>query len=244
MSTKLDIEARKIGLHISEQKTKTMSIGSHGSSVPIIIQNQQVEEVERFTYLGSIISKDGEVMADVSYRIGKASAVFQKLRQVWKSTNIDTSLKLQLYETIVIPTAIYACETWKITAKIAQKLNVFHSRCLRRILKIRYSDHITNEEVLLRSHSKRLQDVVMERRLRLAGHILRLPNQRHSKSALRWTPRDGRRKVGRPRKTWRRTLQEDLQVLGIKWCDMEEAASDRILWRRLVAQCALLHGRS
>jgi len=45
-------------------------------------------------------------------------------------------------------------------------------------------DHITSEEVLKAAGSTRLQDLVPERRFRLEGHIVRLPDHRHSKTAI------------------------------------------------------------
>ena len=65
-------------------------------------------------------------------------------------------IKLQLYNTIVLPTALYASETWKSTAAISKKFDVFHQRCLQKILKISYLDHITNDEVIRRAQSRRL----------------------------------------------------------------------------------------
>jgi len=118
--------------------------------------------------------------------------------------------KIWLYNVIVLSVATYARDTWKMTVNIAQELNVFHQQCLRKLLHISYLDHITNEEVPKRAGSTKLQDTVTERRFRLAGHILRLPSHRHSNIAMRWTPVGGTRKRGRPKKTWRRTLQEDL----------------------------------
>jgi len=43
-----------------------------------------------------------------------------------------------------------------------------------------------------------LQVIVGERRFRLAGHVLRLPDHRHSKTAMRWTPARGTCRRGRP----------------------------------------------
>ena len=151
---------------------------------------------------------------------------------------LSVSLKLQLYNTSVLPTAIYASETWKNTSIIAKKLNTFNQRCLRRILGVTYRDHITNEEILRRSGAKRLQDIVTERRVRLAGHVLRLPDHRHSKIALRWTPPEGKRKRGRPKKTWRSTMRNDLKEIGISWEEAEEIAANRQQWRKLAAQCS------
>jgi len=62
-------------------------------------------------------------------------------------------------------------------------------------------DHITNEEILLWANSRKLSDIVTERRFRMAGHILRLPDHRAAKVAISWNPVDGRREIGRPKKT-------------------------------------------
>jgi len=150
-----------------------------------------------------------DVCTDVNCRLGKAAAVFQRMRSIWASSVISTSTKIWLCNVIVLFVATYARDTWKMTAKIAQKLNVFHRRCLRKLLHISYLDHITNEEVPKRAGWTKLQDIVTERRIHLAGHILRLPSHRHSNIAMRWTPVWGTRKRGRPKKTWRRTFQED-----------------------------------
>jgi len=60
--------------------------------------------------------------------------------------------------------------------------------CLRKlhVLHITYLEHITHEEVLKKAGSTRLKDIVAECRFRLAGHILRLPDHRHFKTATRW----------------------------------------------------------
>jgi len=44
----------------------------------------------------------------------------------------------------------------------AQKLNVFHQQCLREILGITFREHVTNEELLLRTASRRSADIVEE----------------------------------------------------------------------------------
>ena len=119
-------------------------------------------------------------------------------------------IKLQLYNTIVLPTSPYASETWKSTAAISKKLDVFHKRCLQTILKISYLDHITNDEVIRRVQSRRLQDIVTERRVKFAGHILRMSEDGPAKVAMKWQPLLGKRKRGRTKITWRRTFKKDL----------------------------------
>ena len=133
-----------------------------------------------------------------------------------------SSLKLQLYQSIVVPTAQYASETWKATEKIMKKVDVFHNRCLRRILGVNWSDYISNEEILNRTEQKVMRDIVAERRLRLAGHVFRLPEERPANFSMTWVPYGGKRKRGRPKKTWRATLKDDLKALNISWDEAEE----------------------
>ncbi|KAI8489012.1 hypothetical protein Bbelb_332360 [Branchiostoma belcheri] len=107
----------------------------------------------------------------------------------------------------------------------------------RRILKVRWQDHITNEEILRRAKTQPLGDIITGKRVQLAGHILRLSSQRHSKTAMTWVPPGGRRKRGRPKNTWRITFKEDLKRANIAWEEAEEAAATRPRWK-LAAQCA------
>ena len=130
------------------------------------------------------------------------------------------------------------------TNKIKKMIDVFHLRCLRSILGISWRDHITNDEVMARSEQMALQDTVATRRRRFVGHILRLPTTRPVSLALEWIPEDGRRRVGRPRRTWQDTLKEDLDTQGVDWSDARDTADDRARWRQLVAQCSAQNGRN
>jgi len=66
MTTKLEEQSAQVGLNISQEKTKVMGIIQHPSSQPIAVTQGNIEYVERFTYLGSVISRDGDVEADIN----------------------------------------------------------------------------------------------------------------------------------------------------------------------------------
>ena len=70
--------------------------------------------------------------------------------------------------------------------------------------------------------------------IRFAGHVMRMAPERPARRAIEWTPADGRRKRGRPRKTWRSTLREDLQARRVGWSKKETMAADRVRWRNLL----------
>ena len=116
----------------------------------------------------------------------------RRLRPVWRSKDISKSTKIHLYTSIVIPSAIYASETWRTTDKTNRMLNVFNRRCLRDIMGVSWRDHMTNEELLLRAGVGDLQDIVTTRRRRFIEHVLRLPTSRPASLVIDWTQSRGR----------------------------------------------------
>ena len=90
---------------------------------PLKVNHQDIEQVNRFTYLGSVLTDDGDVTNDVNCRLGKATAVFQRMGPIWSSSVISSGTKIWLYKAIVLSVATYVCDRWKITAEVTQKLN-------------------------------------------------------------------------------------------------------------------------
>jgi len=71
---------RKEGLAVSIEKTKGRVVND-GDVAPVQVEgDEEFEKVKHFTYLGSIMSDNGEVMEDVKSRIAKASRVFNCLK--------------------------------------------------------------------------------------------------------------------------------------------------------------------
>jgi len=136
MTTKFEEQSAQVGLNISREKTKVMGIAQRPSTQPIAIAQGNIEYVERFIYLGSVISRDGDVEADINTPLAKAAAVFRRLDNVWRSSTLSLKIKLDLCTSLIVSTAIYASETWKSTARIRQQLDVFHHRNLWKILGI------------------------------------------------------------------------------------------------------------
>ena len=129
--------------------------------------------------------------------------------RIWSSHSINSTIKFRLYASIVLSAALHACETWKSTASICI-LDVFHRRCIRKILGLSWQDRVTNEELMRRSWMQALSETVTTRRLRLAGHVLRSPDVRPACVAMTWIPEAGRRTSGQPQMTWRASFMEDL----------------------------------
>jgi len=161
--------------------------------------------------------------------LAKAAAVFRRLGNVRRSSTLSLKIKLDLYTSLIVSTAIYASETWKSTAKIRQQLDVFHQRNLRKILGITWKDHVTNMEVLSRTRQQRLQDIVAE--TTSDGRPYHQDaTWTTSQSHHVMTPRGSGRRRGRPTKTWRSTFIEDLVDRAVDWNSVRAMATNRSRW--------------
>ena len=97
---------------------------------------QKLKVVDKFTYLGSTLSTAVHIDDEVTARIAKASVAFGRLRaNVWERNGIKLDTKLKVYKAVVLPTLLYACETWTVYQRHAKRLNHFHLSCLRKLLK-------------------------------------------------------------------------------------------------------------
>lgn len=126
--------ARDVGLIINIAKTKLMRINpptqTRSSVQALRVGDEVIEEVDKFVYLGSVISKDGGADEDVQNRIRLASAAFGSLRQVWTSPRLSRRFKLKIFNSNVKSVLLYACETWKVTQILTQRIQVFINKCL------------------------------------------------------------------------------------------------------------------
>ena len=93
---------------------------------------------------------------------------------------------------------------------------------------------MSNEEVRRIAGVQLVSTQIRLRRWKYIGHILRMDSDDNQRVALRWTPAAGKRKRGRPKETWRRTVERERQTLGFSsWEATAAAAQDRHHWREL-----------
>ena len=75
-----------LGLLINVDKTKVMA--SDGILCRLLIQNEQLEQVDTFPYLGSLITENVECTTEFRTRLNKRQAIGASLQQIWKSHSI------------------------------------------------------------------------------------------------------------------------------------------------------------
>ena len=77
------------------------------------MKGQRLQVVDKFTYHGSTLSRIVHIDDEVNARIAKVSAAFGPLRgSIWDQSGIRLDTKLKVYRSVVLPTLLYACETF------------------------------------------------------------------------------------------------------------------------------------
>jgi hypothetical protein len=66
---------------------------------------------------------------------------------------------------------------------------------------------------------------------RWIGHTIRKPTESIEKLVLDWNPQ-GTGRCGRPKKTWKMTIEDEAIEAGKTWSEVKRLAVDRTRWRR------------
>ena len=108
-------------------------------------------------------------------------------------------------------------------------------RCYRKILRISYKDHVTNEEVLAKIKQaigphEDLLTTVKRRKLQWYGHVCHSSGL--AKPILQGTVKGGRRQ-GRQRKRWEDNISE---WTGLEFAKSQRAVGNREKWKKLVVK--------
>ena len=231
----------RVGLQVNTKKSKVMSVSPTTQQV-ISINGEELENVSTFTYLGSEINCEESSTADINCRIGKARSTFTMMRAIWASNQYSRGTKLRLYKSNVLSVLLYGAECWKVNKRDGDRLNAFHNRCLRRILKIFWPRIVTNVELHRQAGMPSATSMIRARRWEWIGHVLRKESSDDKRIALSWSP-PGKRSRGRPKDTWRRMVEKERIEFGwSSWADVQ-LAKDRTEWRSFVrALCATGRG--
>ena len=169
---------------------------------------------------------------EINARIAKASAAFGRLRGcVWDRSGIRLDTKLKVYKVVMLPTLLYACETWTVYQRHAKRLNHFHTSCPRKPLKIKWQDRIPDTEVLKRGGMLRVH-TLLKLQLRWTCHVTRMHEEHLPKKLLYGELEMGKRSHGGSKKRYKDTLKASLKDFSIPTESWKPIAKYRGLIRR------------
>ncbi|XP_046962200.1 uncharacterized protein LOC124531734 [Vanessa cardui] len=215
---------------------KTVILAQGCLEQPVILLNgEPLQVVNKFCYLGSQLSSNLSLDAEIDSRIGKAASTFGRLRsRAWDNRHLTVKTKMLVYQSCVLSTLLYGAETWTTYAKQERRLNTFHLRCLRNILGITWKDRVTNESVLGEAQLPSITAILKKKRLRWLGHVHRMEHIRLPRQILLGQVADAKRSVGRPMLRYKDCAKRDMVAFNIPSSRWEELAEDRAKWRRLI----------
>ena len=220
-------------------KTKVMLMSREAKEINIKIEDTKLEQISQFQYLGSTLTSDNNSKPEIYRRCNLASAAFGKLAKIWRDKNINQHTKWRLFNALVLPVAMYGCETWTINQACMKKLAAFEMICIRKVLNIKWQDKITNEEVIrkanLPSNWLSICAKIKQRQAQWYGHVLRMEETRMPKQALLEASikrPNQKQRVGNPGTKWEKSILKQMNI-----ANREEAniiANDRENWRNVI----------
>ena len=98
----------------------------------------------------------------------------------YQSAETNMNIKIRLLDALVLPVALYGCETWARTQNEDTRIAAFEMKCLRRILDIKWEDKVSNEKIRAKINQRLSKDrpnILSRVKIRQAvwfGHVTRM----------------------------------------------------------------------
>jgi hypothetical protein len=141
------------------------------------------------------------------------------MHNLLSSKLLSKNLKIKIYRTLNLSVVLYGCVTWSLTLREERRLRVSENRVLRKVFGPK-RDEVTGEWRKLHKEeqndlyfSPKIVRVVKSRRIRFAGHVARMGEEKGVHRLLVGKP-EGKRPLGRPRRRWENNIKIDIQDVG------------------------------
>ena len=208
----------------------------------LISNNVPIKNVERFTYLGSVLNARGNADDDVQRRIALASAAFGRLSQrVFLNKDLRSATKVAVYRSVCLSILLYTSECWIVYRRHLRCIERFHTQCLQRILGLRWWHMVPHVDIRRRAGIDSIETIIVERHLRWAGHVRRMPENRLPRRIYYGELAGGRRHVGGPKKRHKDNLAAWLRAGNVDPGSFEQLSGDRQTWKTTCIEAIATH---
>ncbi|CAG9835839.1 unnamed protein product [Diabrotica balteata] len=201
--------------------TKWMVVGKINIDQGLISLNgEEIERVNHFKYLGSWLNVNCDSDEEIITRIEISRKAFMTWKPVLCNANLSMNIRKKVLKCYVWSILLYDCETWTLKTTILNK----------RILKISWVSHTSNEDVRQMINSERLLiNTIKRRKTEYFGHIIRGPKY-HLLRLIIQGKVEGKKWIRRKKLSWLRNIRQ--------WCGstVEELfrAADRERFQEIV----------
>ena len=173
-----------------------------GGAADISVHGEGSEQVNVYTYFGTVICRSSGINEEISNRLDKAATAFGSMYKIWKSTNMSLKTKLSLYNSNVVSIVLYGSECWPMTVVNTKRIDAFDSKCLRRIMGVNCEDEVNNSKIREPTKHVELSTKIKRRRLQWFGHVCRMESNKIECAVLFDNHTVVKRNKGRSKETW------------------------------------------
>ena len=167
---KVKEESEKVGLKLNIQKTKIMA------SSPITswqIDEETMETVADFIFLGSKITADGDCSHEIKRQLLLGRKVVTNLDSILKSRDITLPTKVHLVKAMIFPVVMYGCESWTVKKAERQIIDAFELWCWRRLLRVPWTARKSSQFILKEiSPGCSLEGLMLKLKLQYFRHLM------------------------------------------------------------------------
>jgi hypothetical protein len=110
-----------------------------GTLNKFILDGTEVEIVNSYTILGTIITRDGYDHKEINIRLSMGRLAMTKLEKIMKDRAV-TVTKIKIAETIIFPIVTYGSESWTVRKKDRKKIDAFELWTWRKILRVPWTE--------------------------------------------------------------------------------------------------------
>ncbi len=215
-----------------------------------VVKRERKVEDEAWRNVIKLGSKLGD-KEDIKRR--KELATIAMNNDIWRKKKLTKlTTRIKLYETLVQSILLYNAGTWGMSKTDEKNIDSFHRKQLRQVLGIKWPHKIKNEKLYEKTKTQPLSKTITERRWKLLGHIMRLPEECPARRAMQYyfEKRTCKKFPGRKRTTIITTINRDIQRAKNKYPSFKviplislvslqniyTKAKNRTLWRSIVKQ--------
>ena len=228
-------ESERMGLSLNTKKTYSMTVSKKPDPPPCTLtaNGENIKQVRKFNYLGSLLTSDGKCDSEIRRRIALSREAFSKKKSVLTSSKIGLVTRQRILCCYVWSVLLYGCETWNISSAMKKRLEAVEIWFLRRMLKISWMDRKTNEFVLATTGvNRKLLATIRKRKMTFLGHVMRQGGLENLSLSGKI---EGKRSRGRCRRTY---LSDIIEWTSSSAGEVLHACHDRKLWKDVIRQHA------
>jgi hypothetical protein len=138
------------------------------------VNNQKVEQVKEFKYLGCYITESMDPEVEVKRRCSYTHASFEKMKKLYTDKSLSLEIRKRLMRCCVWSVMLYGAEATTYTARAISYMEACEMWIYRRMLKIPWTAQMKNSEVLEMAKAERMVlETIKSRKIKYFGRVIR-----------------------------------------------------------------------